>query len=42
MSYPFAARHLYMIEWFAIGIPATFLALQPNREIVKESFYQMF
>lgn len=38
MSYPFAARHLYMIEWFAIGIPATFLALQPNREIVKGKF----
>ena len=38
MSYPFTAKNLYMIEWFAIGIPATFLALQPNREIVKGKF----
>lgn len=38
MSYPFAAKHLYMIEWFAIGVPATFLALQQNREIVKGKF----
>lgn len=38
MSYPFAARHLYMLEWFAIGIPATFLALQPNTDIVKGKF----
>ena len=38
MSYPFAAKHLYMIEWFVIGIPAAFLALQPNRDIVKGKF----
>lgn len=38
MSYPFAAKHLYMIEWFAIGIPAAFLALQQNREMVKGKF----
>lgn len=38
MSYPFNAKNLYMIEWFAIGIPAFFLALQPNRELVKGKF----
>ena len=38
ISYPFAAKHLYLIEWFAIGIPAAFLALQPNREIVRGKF----
>ncbi len=40
MGYPFTAKNLYMIEFFAIGIPATFLALQPNTEIVKGKFLQ--
>jgi len=38
MSYPFDAKNLYMIEWFAIGIPAFFLALQPNTDLVKGKF----
>lgn len=38
ISYPFDARNLYMIEWFALGIPSFFLALQPNRELVKGKF----
>lgn len=38
MSYPFSAKNLYMIEWFACGIPAFFLALQQNRDIVKGRF----
>jgi cation-transporting ATPase E len=38
MSYPFSAKNLYLIEWFAIGIPSIFLAVQPNREIVKGRF----
>ncbi|MDD4001022.1 MAG: HAD-IC family P-type ATPase, partial [Bacilli bacterium] len=38
MSYPFSAKNLYLIEWFAIGIPSFFLALQPNRDIVKGKF----
>lgn len=38
MPYPFSAKNLYLIEWFAIGIPSFFLALQPNREIVQGKF----
>lgn len=38
MSYPFSAKNLYLIEWFAIGIPSFFLALQPNRELVQGKF----
>ncbi len=38
MSYPFSAKNLYLIEWFAIGIPSFFLALQPNRAIVQGKF----
>lgn len=38
MSYPFSAKNLYMIEWFIIGIPSFFLALQPNRELVQGKF----
>lgn len=38
MSYPFSAKNLYLIEWFAIGIPSFFLALQPNRELVQGRF----
>jgi len=36
--YPFKPGNLLLIEYFAIGIPATFLALQPNRNIVKGKF----
>lgn len=38
MPYPFSAKNLYLIEWFAIGIPSFFLALQPNRELVQGKF----
>lgn len=38
MPYPFSAKNLYLIEWFAIGIPSFFLALQPNRELVQGRF----
>ncbi|HOI46835.1 MAG TPA: HAD-IC family P-type ATPase [Bacilli bacterium] len=36
--YPFKPGNLLLIEYFAIGIPATFLALQPNKNIVKGKF----
>lgn len=36
--YPFSPNQLTLIEWFAIGVPAFFLALQPNREQVKGKF----
>ncbi|MCK9536132.1 MAG: HAD-IC family P-type ATPase [Bacilli bacterium] len=38
ITYPFTAKHLYMIEWFVLGIPTVYLALQRNREIVKGKF----
>ncbi|MGD9886342.1 MAG: HAD-IC family P-type ATPase [Bacilli bacterium] len=38
ITYPFTAKNLYMIEWFALGVPAFVLALQPNHEIVKGKF----
>ncbi len=38
ITYPFTAKNLYMIEFFALGIPAFILALQPNHEIVKGKF----
>ncbi|HBP25533.1 MAG TPA: hypothetical protein DD618_01075 [Acholeplasmatales bacterium] len=38
ISYPFTAKNLYMIEWFALGIPAIYLAVQPNHEIIKGKF----
>ncbi|MBQ3001167.1 MAG: HAD-IC family P-type ATPase [Bacilli bacterium] len=37
-NYPFIASQLMPIEMFAIGIPAFFLALQPNRDIIKGRF----
>ena len=36
--YPFEASQLFLIEFFAIGLPATVLALQPNTERVKGKF----
>jgi cation-transporting ATPase E len=38
ISYPFNAKNLYLIEWFAIGVPSFFLALQVNTDIVKGKF----
>ena len=38
ITYPFTAKNLYMIEWFALGIPSFILALQPNHDIVKGKF----
>ena len=38
LHYPFSPGHLYVLEFFVIGIPATILALQPNHELVSGSF----
>ena len=38
ITYPFTAKHLYMIEWFVLGFPSMYLALQRNRQIVKGKF----
>ena len=37
-SYPFLTNHMYTWEILAIGMPAFFLALQPNIELVKGKF----
>jgi cation-transporting ATPase E len=37
-AYPFETSQLMMIEFFAIGIPATVLAIQPNAERVQGKF----
>ncbi len=37
-NYPFSTAQLFMIETFAIGIPAFFLSLQPNKSIIKGKF----
>lgn len=37
-NYPFSPSQLIPIELFAIGIPAFFLALQPNKDIIKGRF----
>lgn len=36
--YPFATNHLYIWELVCLGIPAFFLALQPNNERIKGKF----
>ena len=36
--YPFKPGNLLLIEYFAIGVPSIFLALQPNKNIVKGKF----
>lgn len=38
MNYPFAPRHLYILEFAVIGIPSFLLALQPNHALVKGKF----
>jgi cation-transporting ATPase E len=37
-NYPFETSQMLLIEFFAIGIPATVLAIQPNNEVVKGKF----
>ena len=41
--YPFAPLQMYMLEFFVIGIPSFFLALQPNKSRIKGRFiYNLF
>lgn len=37
-TYPLRPIHLTLLSWFTIGIPAFFLALEPNAERVEEGF----
>ena len=38
VNYPFAPNQLYTFEFFIDGIPAFFLALKPNRNLIKGRF----
>lgn len=38
ISYPFLTNHMYMWELFLIGLSSFFLALEPNRELIKGRF----
>ena len=37
-NYPFEAQHLYAFEFFINGVPAFFLALRPNANLIKGNF----
>jgi cation-transporting ATPase E len=38
VPYPFLPRHVSIIGWFTIGVPAFFLALAPNHERARTGF----
>ena len=38
IAYPFSPNQVMLLEFFAIGIPSFFLALQPNKEPIKGRF----
>lgn len=40
LDYPLQPIHLTLLSWFSIGIPAFFLALEPNSERVHSGFMQ--
>lgn len=41
--YPFSPSQMYMLEFFVIGIPSFFLALQPNKNRIQGRFiYNLF
>ncbi len=40
LDYPLQPIHLTLLSWFSIGIPAFFLALEPNSERVHRGFLQ--
>lgn len=37
-SYPFYTSHILLLEFFIIGLPSFFLALQPNDDVIKGRF----
>ena len=37
-NYPFSPAQLLLMELFAIGLPSFFLALQPNKDLIKKGF----
>jgi cation-transporting ATPase E len=40
LAYPLRPIHLSILSWFTIGVPAFFLALEPNHDRVSEGFLQ--
>lgn len=38
LAYPLRPIHLSILSWFSIGVPAFFLALEPNAERVQDGF----
>jgi cation-transporting P-type ATPase E len=40
LAYPLRPIHLSILSWFTIGLPAFFLALEPNDDRVTEGFLQ--
>ncbi len=38
LAYPLRPIHLSILSWFTIGVPAFFLALEPNDHLVKPDF----
>jgi cation-transporting P-type ATPase E len=40
IAYPLRPIHLSILSWFTIGLPAFFLALEPNDQRVSEGFLQ--
>ena len=39
ITYPLEPSQISLISMFTIGIPAFFLALQPNKEVIKGTFF---
>ena len=37
-KYPFDPKNMFLLEMFVIGIPSFFLALQPNKNLIKGGF----
>ncbi|MEG1528604.1 MAG: HAD-IC family P-type ATPase [Clostridia bacterium] len=38
INYPFEPMHLYVVDFCVIGIPAFFLALRPNKNLIRGKF----
>ncbi len=37
-AYPFDTSHIMLLEFFVIGVPSFFLALQPNNQVIQGKF----
>lgn len=41
LNYPFVPNQILLLEFFTIGVPSFFLALQPNKEKIKGKFINL-